>query len=35
VKEKMALDALVSGSPDNNPVVPTAEQIVTLYEDAF
>lgn len=29
--EKMAGDALASGSPQNNPVVPTAEQIVELY----
>ena len=32
---KMAGDALASGSPQNNPVVPTAEQIVALYEEAW
>jgi alcohol dehydrogenase class IV len=32
---KMATDALASGSPQNNPVVPTAEQIVALYREAF
>ena len=34
-KEKMAADALASGSPQNNPVVPTAEQIVALYEESW
>ncbi|MBL8118190.1 MAG: iron-containing alcohol dehydrogenase [Anaerolineae bacterium] len=29
--QKMAADALASGSPQNNPIVPTAEQIVELY----
>jgi alcohol dehydrogenase class IV len=33
--EKMAADALASGSPQNNPVVPTAEQIVELYKEAW
>jgi alcohol dehydrogenase class IV len=33
--EKMANDALASGSPQNNPVVPTAEQIVALYRQAW
>jgi alcohol dehydrogenase class IV len=33
--EKMAADALASGSPQNNPVVPTAEQIVELYRRAW
>ncbi len=33
--EKMAADALASGSPQNNPVVPTAEQIVELYREAW
>lgn len=33
--EKMASDALTSGSPQNNPVVPTAEQIVELYRQAW
>ena len=34
-KEKMAADALASGSPQNNPAVPTAEQIVALYEESW
>jgi alcohol dehydrogenase class IV len=33
--EKMATDALASGSPQNNPVVPTAQQIVELYRQAW
>jgi alcohol dehydrogenase class IV len=33
--EKMATDALASGSPANNPVVPTPQQIVKLYRDAW
>jgi len=33
--EKMAQDALASGSPQNNPVVPTAEQIIELYRAAW
>jgi alcohol dehydrogenase class IV len=32
---KMATDALASGSPQNNPMMPTAEQIVSLYRAAF
>jgi len=32
---KMAEDALASGSPQNNPVVPTAEEIVELYRRAW
>jgi alcohol dehydrogenase class IV len=32
---KMAEDALASGSPQNNPVVPSAEQIVALYRLAW
>jgi alcohol dehydrogenase class IV len=32
---KMAEDALASGSPQNNPVVPTAEEIVGLYREAW
>jgi len=32
---KMAADALASGSPDRNPVVPTEEQIVALYKEAW
>lgn len=35
VVPKMALDALASGSPGNNPVVPTAGQIEGLYRDIF
>jgi alcohol dehydrogenase class IV len=33
--EKMAADALASGSPQNNPIVPTAEQIGQLYREAW
>ena len=33
--EKMAADALASGSPQNNPVVPTAQEIVGLYRAAW
>ncbi len=32
---KMAGDAIASGSPQNNPRVPTAEEIVALYEAAW
>jgi alcohol dehydrogenase class IV len=32
---QMARDALASGSPQNNPRVPTAEEIVGLYERAL
>lgn len=32
---KMADDALASGSPQNNPVVPTADEIVDLYRSAW
>jgi alcohol dehydrogenase class IV len=32
---KMAADALASGSPARNPVVPTAEEIVELYREAW
>ena len=32
---KMASDALASGSPNNNPVVPDLEQIVDLYHQAW
>mgnify|MGYP001205543004 CR=1 FL=1 len=35
VVEKMASDALASGSPQNNPVVPDAEAIETLYKNAY
>jgi alcohol dehydrogenase len=33
--EKMASDALASGSPQNNPVVPSPAQIVELYRAAW
>ncbi len=33
--QKMAKDSLASGSPNNNPVIPTAEQIVDLYHKAW
>lgn len=33
--DKMAADALASGSPQNNPVVPTFDQIVALYQQAW
>jgi alcohol dehydrogenase class IV len=33
--EKMASDALASGSPANNPRVPTAAEIVELYRQAW
>lgn len=32
---KMASDSLASGSPDNNPVVPTADEIMELYYQAW
>jgi alcohol dehydrogenase class IV len=32
---KMAADALASGSPQNNPVVPTAEEIIRLYDESW
>ena len=32
---KMAGDALASGSPQNNPRVPTADEIVRLYEESW
>jgi alcohol dehydrogenase len=31
----MAEQALASGSPGNNPVVPTVDQMVELYDRAF
>ena len=33
--EKMSSDALASGSPGNNPVVPTAGEIAALYREAW
>lgn len=35
VLEKMAQDALASGSPQNNPVVPGIPEIIRLYEAAW
>jgi alcohol dehydrogenase class IV len=32
---KMASDALASGSPNNNPLIPSAEEIVALYQQAW
>lgn len=31
----MAAQALASGSPGNNPAVPTAEEIIALYQDVY
>jgi alcohol dehydrogenase class IV len=31
----MAEQALASGSPGNNPLVPTAEQIIGLYREVW
>ncbi|CAN5224344.1 iron-containing alcohol dehydrogenase [soil metagenome] len=33
--EKMAQDAITSGSPQNNPVVPTIKNIIGLYGEAW
>jgi alcohol dehydrogenase class IV len=33
--EKMATDALASGSPQNNPTVPTPNEIVALYQQVW
>ncbi len=33
--DKMAADALASGSPQNNPRVPTADEIKSLYLEAY
>ena len=33
--DKMAADALASGSPANNPRVPAMEEIVALYRKAY
>jgi alcohol dehydrogenase len=32
---KLANDSLASGSPSNNPVIPTAKQIAALYHRAW
>ncbi|KZE38849.1 alcohol dehydrogenase [Bhargavaea cecembensis] len=34
-REKMAKDALESGSPANNPKVPTSEEIIALYQTVY
>jgi alcohol dehydrogenase class IV len=31
----MAQQALASGSPANNPRVPSAEEVVTLYQEVY
>ncbi|MCH6233162.1 iron-containing alcohol dehydrogenase [Cognataquiflexum rubidum] len=33
--EKMASDALASGSPQNNPIIPTMDEIISLYQKAW
>ncbi|MDA8352643.1 MAG: iron-containing alcohol dehydrogenase [Firmicutes bacterium] len=33
--EKMARDAIASGSPGNHPVVPTQEEIIQLYHECY
>ena len=33
--EKMAVDALASGSPQNNPRIPTADENVSLYQEVW
>ena len=33
--EKMANDGIASGSPGNNPVVPTVEQVIEIYHHAW
>jgi alcohol dehydrogenase class IV len=35
VLPKMAADALESGSPQNNPIVPSASQIIELFDSAW
>src|SRR5690606_39052412 len=35
VREKMAKDALDSGSPANNPKVPSSEEIIELYHTVY
>jgi alcohol dehydrogenase class IV len=35
VVDKMATDALASGSPGNNPIVPTHAEIVALYQKCY
>ncbi|MEX0681550.1 MAG: iron-containing alcohol dehydrogenase [Balneolales bacterium] len=32
---KMAKDALASGSPENNPKIPTEEEIISLYQESY
>jgi len=33
--EKMATDGIASGSPGNNPVVPTVEEVIEIYHKAW
>jgi alcohol dehydrogenase class IV len=33
--DQMAVAALASGSPDRNPVIPTAQEIIALYQESF
>jgi len=33
--DTMAAQALASGSPANNPVMPTAEQIKAIYREVY
>ena len=33
--EKMAADAIASGSHERNPIVPTADEIIGLYREAW
>ena len=35
MKQKMASDALASGSPANNPIAPDASDIIRLYEQVW
>lgn len=35
VLHKMADDALASGSPQNNPIVPSKDEIIKLYQEAW
>jgi len=35
LRETMAAQALASGSPNNNPIIPTSEQIVDLYAEVY
>ena len=33
--EKMASDALASGSPANNPRIPSQHEVIALYQEAW